>query len=148
MKISDMIRQAYDKKGFKNLKEASKVLGVSPELLRVIINKGHIPKDRTLSVIASKLGLDPAALILGAHQEKVPADVKGFFLSPSQTKSRRWKRVTPLSNEQCDYLEKILSTEEMQFVRKYRQVSEEAKLQISGYVDYMYATKKEPDNGT
>jgi len=53
MKISDMIRQALEKKGFKNLKDASKVLGISPELLRVTINKGHIPKDKTLIMIAS-----------------------------------------------------------------------------------------------
>jgi len=86
MKISDMIRQALEKKGFKNLKDASKVLGISPELLRVTINKGHVPKDKTLIMIANKLGLDKSVLILSAHQEKVPAEVKGFFLSPSTTK--------------------------------------------------------------
>ncbi len=87
MKISDMIRQALEKKGLKNLKDASKVLGISPELLRVTINKGHIPKDSTLMVIANKLGLDKSMLILAAHQEKVPDEVKGFFLSPSQANS-------------------------------------------------------------
>ena len=34
MKISEMIRQALEKKGFRNLKDASKVLGISPELLQ------------------------------------------------------------------------------------------------------------------
>ena len=53
MKISEMIRQALEKKGFRNLKDASKVLGISPELLRVTINKGHIPKDKTLIMIAA-----------------------------------------------------------------------------------------------
>ena len=142
MKISDLIRQALEKKGFKNLKDASKVLGISPELLRVTINKGHIPKDRTLIMIANKLGLDRSVLILSAHQEKVPAEVKGFFLSPSTTKYRRGKRKYPLSEEQINYLEKILSIEEIMMLRKYRQVSEEAKTQINGYIDFMYASKR------
>jgi hypothetical protein len=142
MKISDMIRQALEKKGFKNLKDASKVLGISPELLRVTINKSHIPKDKTLIMIANKLGLDKSVLILSAHQEKVPAEVKGFFLSPSTTKYRRGKRKFPLSEEQINYLEKILSIEEIMMLRKYRQVSEEAKTQINGYIDFMYASKR------
>ena len=142
MKISDMIRQALEKKGFKNLKDASKVLGISPELLRVTINKGHIPKDRTLIMIANKLGLDKSVLILSAHQEKVPAEVKGFFLSPSTTKYRRGKRRYPLSEEQINYLEKILSIEEIMMLRKYRQVSEDARTQINGYVDFMFGSKR------
>ncbi len=142
MKISDMIRQALEKKGFRNLKDASKVLGISPELLRVTINKGHIPKDKTLMMIASKLGLDRSVLILSAHQEKVPAEVKGFFLSPSQSKFRRGKRKFPLSEEQCNYLEKIMSPDEIQMLRKFRQVSDEARTQIVGYVDYMFASKR------
>jgi transcriptional regulator with XRE-family HTH domain len=142
MKIADMIRQALEKKGFKNLKDASKVMGISPELLRVTINKSHIPKDKTLIMIANKLGLEKSVLILSAHQEKVPAEVKGFFLSPSTTKYRRGKRKYPLSEEQINYLEKILSIEEIMMLRKYRQVSEEAKTQINGYVDFMFASKR------
>lgn len=142
MKIADMIRQALEKKGFKNLKDASKVLGISPELLRVTINKGHIPKDTTLMMIASKLGLEKSVLILAAHQEKVPSEVKGFFLSPSTTKYRRGKRKYPLSEEQINYLEKILSIDEIQMLRKFRQVSDDARTQIVGYVEYLFATKK------
>jgi DNA-binding MarR family transcriptional regulator len=142
MKMSDMIKQALDKKGLANLKDASKALGISPEILRVTIHKGHIPKDSTLSIIAKHLDLDRSALILIAHQEKVPDEVKGFFLTPTQSKLRQGKRVYPLSQEQCDYLEKIISKEEIQLIRKIRQVSEEAKLQIIGYVDFMFQTKK------
>lgn len=142
MKISEMIRQALEKKGFKNLKDASKVLGISPELLRVTINKGHIPKDKTLILIANKLGIDKSVLILAAHQEKVPSEVKGFFLSPSTTKYRRGKRKYPLSEEQINYLEKILTVEEIMMLRKYRQVTEEGKTQINGYVDFMFASKR------
>ncbi len=142
MKISDMIRQALEKKGFRNLKDASKVLGISPELLRVTINKGHIPKDKTLIMIANKLSLDKSVLILAAHQEKVPAEVKGFFLSPSQAKFRRGKRKYPLSEEQINYLEKIMSADEILMLRKFRPVSDEARTQIAGYVDYMFASKR------
>jgi len=142
MKMSEMIRQALEKKGLKNLKDASKALGISPEILRVTINKGHIPKDSTLRIIASKLDLDLSTLILTAHQEKVPDEVKGYFLTPSLSKLKRGKRVFPLSQEQCDYLEKIMSNEEIQLIRKMRQVSDEAKIQIIGYVHYMFETKK------
>ena len=137
-----MIRQALEKKGFKNLKDASKVLGISPELLRVTINKGHIPKDKTLMMIANKLGIDKSVLILAAHQEKVPDEVKGFFLSPSQAKIKRGKRKFPLSEEQINYLEKILSIDELMMLRKFRQVSDEARVQIAGYVDFMFASKR------
>lgn len=142
MNISEMIRQALEKKGLRNLMDASKHLEISPELLRVTLNKGHIPKDKTLILIANKLRLDKSLLVLAAHREKVPIDVKGFFLSPSQSKFGSGKRKYPLSAEQCNYLEKIMSTEEIQIIRKFRQVSGEAKTQILGYVDYMYASKK------
>jgi hypothetical protein len=141
-KISETIKQALEKKGFRNLKDAAKALGISPELLRVTINKGHVPKDNTLSIIANKLGLDESSLILAAHQEKVPEAVRGFFLSPSETKERQEKRLFPLSQEQCDYLGKILRPEEIQIVRQLRQVSDEGKTQIVGYVDYTFATKR------
>jgi hypothetical protein len=139
MKISDMIRQALEKKGFKNLKDASKVLGISPELLRVTINKGHIPKDRTLMMIAGKLNLTNHPDL--AARKRYP-EVKGFFLSPSQAKFRRGKRKYPLSEEQLNYLEKILSVDEILLLRKFRQVSEEARTQIAGYVDFMFASKR------
>jgi hypothetical protein len=142
VKISEMIKKALDKKGFKNLKDASKVLGISPELLRVTINKGHIPKDNTLTMIAKKLNLDMSTLVLAAHQEKVPDEVKGFFLIPSQAKFNRGKRKHPLSEEQTTYLEKILNTDEIMMLRKFRQVTDEARMQIAGYVDFMYGSKK------
>lgn len=142
MTVSEIIKQALERKNFRNLKDASKYLGISPELLRVIVNKGHVPKDKTLSVIANKLALDKSVLILTAHQEKVPDEVKGFFLSPLQSKLKHGKRVFPLSQEQCQYLEKIMNPVEIQMLRKYRQVSDDAKTQIVGYVDYMFASKR------
>jgi len=142
MKIAEMIREALEKKGYKNLKEASKMLGISPELLRVTINKGHIPKDNTLAMIAKKLNLEMSLLVLGAHQEKVPNEVKGYFLTPSRTKLDRGKRKFPLSEEQTNYLGQILSTDEIMLLRKFRQVSEEARVQIAGFIDFTYGTNK------
>ncbi len=46
-----------------------------------------------------------------------------------------------IAEEQCDYLAKIMTAEEIQIVRKFRQVTEEAKAQIVGYVDYTFASK-------
>jgi hypothetical protein len=142
MKIAEMIKKALDKKGLKNLKDASKVLGISPELLRVIINKGHIPKDNTLTMIAKKLNIEMAMLVLAAHQEKVPDEVKGFFLTPSQDKLNRGKRKYPFSEEQTTYLDKVLTVDEILMLRKIRQVTDEARMQIAGYVDFMYGSKK------
>ena len=145
MTVSEMIKQALEKRGYKNLKDASKLLGISPELLRVTLHNGHIPKDKTLAKIASKLGLDKSTLILSAHREKAPAEVRGFFLSPAQSKAtgRDGKRIFPISQEQCDYLEQIMSPEEIQLMRKLRQVSEDGRTQVLGYVDYMFATKRQ-----
>jgi hypothetical protein len=142
MKISEMIKVAIAKKGFKNLKDASKALGISPELLRVTINKGHIPKDNTLMMIAKKLNMEMSTLVLAAHQEKVPDEVKGFFLTPSQAKLNRGKRKYPFSEEQTTYLDKILNVDEIMMLRKFRQVTDEARMQIAGYVDFMYGSKK------
>jgi len=142
MTIAEVIKKALDKKGYKNLKDASKALGISPELLRVTLNKGHIPKDRTLTMMANKLNIDKSLLVLSAHQEKVPDEVKGFFLLPSQAKTTKSKRRFPLSEEQTAYLEKILSVDELMMLRKYRQVTDEARVQITGYIDFMYATRR------
>ncbi len=142
MKISDIIMQAVEKKGYRNIRAASKALGISPEVLRITLNKGHIPKDKTLAQMANRLGLDASSLILAAHQEKVPVEVKGFFLSPSATKSRHGNRVYPLSTEQCLYLEKIMRPEEIQIIRKYRQLTDEGKTQIKGYIEYMFESKR------
>ena len=142
MNISDTIKDALDKKGLRSLKDASAELGISSELLRVILNKGHLPKDKTLGTIATKLGINAPLLILSAHQEKVPTEVKGFFLAPSASKAVKGQRKFPLSHEQCEYLERIMTPAEIQLIRKLRQVSDEAKTQIFGYVDFMFATKR------
>lgn len=142
MRLAKMIKNAIDKKGYKNLKDASRALGLSPELLRVIINKGHIPKDKTLAQIARKLDLEMPVLVLTAHQEKVPTEVKGFFLTPASARSGRHKRKYPLSEEQTAYLEHILSVDEIMMLRKMRQVTDEGRTQISGFVDFLYASKR------
>ena len=142
MNVSETIKDALDKKGLRSLKDASEVLGISSELLRVILNKGHLPKDKTLGIIAKKLDISEPHLILCAHQEKVPTEVKGFFLAPTASKAVTGQRKFPLSHEQCEYLERIMTPAEIQLIRKLRQVPDETKTQIFGYVDYMFATKR------
>jgi hypothetical protein len=51
-------------------------------------------------------------------------------------------RKHPLSQEQCEYLEKIMKPDEIQLVRKMRQVTDDGRKQICGYVDYMFATQR------
>ncbi len=142
MKVAEMIKQVLKEKGFRNLRDAAKALGISKELLRLTVNKEHLPKDAILGMMADKLGLDRSALILAAHQEKVPVGVQGYFLSPTEDKKYEKKRVWPLSEEQCSYLEKILNETEIQNIRKFRQLPDEAKEQITGYLDYTWAMKK------
>ena len=146
MNVAELIKRALKQNGLPVLRprEAAKSLDVSVELLRIILFKGHIPKDKTLVKLAGKLGINAAALILAAHQQKVPAEMKGYFLSALPERSWRRKRVFPLSEEQCDYLGKIMSKDEIQIVRKFRQVPEEAQVQVAGYVDYMFASTRKP----
>ncbi len=150
MKVAEMIKRALEQQGFQNMREAAKALDISQELLRITVNQGHIPKDVMLGKIADKLDLDRAALILAAHQERVPVEVKGYFLSRAERKSWTKTRMWPLSSEQCEYLGKVMNETEIQIIRKLRQVPDEEKRQIVGYVDYTWLSKRmieEPADG-
>jgi len=142
MKVAEMIMQVLEQKGYRNLRSAAKALGISSELLRLTVNQGHIPKDSILEMIADKLGLDRSALLLAAHQEKFPIEVKGYFLAPTEQKKYEKKRVWPLSEEQCSYLEKIMNETEIQIIRKFRQLPDDEKAHITGHLDYSWATKR------
>jgi hypothetical protein len=144
MKISVMIRESLEKRGLRHLKESSRFLGISTELLRMIVNKGHVPKDKTLVSIAERLDLDVSTLVLAAHRETVPQEMKGYFLSPVSTAPSYATAIRkyPLSQEQCLYLSQVMSAEEIQLIRKLRQVPEDFRKQVIGYVDYMFATKR------
>jgi hypothetical protein len=142
MKVADMIMKVLEQKGYRSLSSAAKTLGISKELLRLTVKEGHIPKDSILEIIADKLGLDRSALLLAAHQDKFPFEVKSYFLSPSKEKKYEKRRVWPLSEEQCSYLEKIMSEPEIQLIRKLRQIPDEDKAHIAGYLDYTWAMKK------
>jgi hypothetical protein len=142
MKVAEMIKQVLEQKGFRNLRDASAALGISPELLRLTVNQGHIPKDSILEMIAEKLEIDRSTLLVAAHQEKAPIELQGYFLTPSEEKKYEKRRVWPLSEEQCAYLEKILNETEIQTIRKFRQLPDGTKEQITGYLDYAWATKR------
>jgi hypothetical protein len=142
MKVAEMIRRELEQQGFQNMKDAAKFLDISLELLRITVNQGHIPKDAILVKIASRLDLDRVALLLAAHQERVPIEAQGYFLSPVKRQSWTKKRVWPLSWEQCEYLGKVMDDMEIQIIRKLRQVPDEEKRQIVGYVDYTWLSKR------
>jgi transcriptional regulator with XRE-family HTH domain len=142
MTLAKLIRQALEQRGLTRLQEASPVLGISVELLRVILQEGHVPKDKTLCKIAESLGLDKSLLIMSAHREKVPVELQGFFLSPAAGRSGEKKRVWPLSEECCNYLSTIMDPEEIQMVRKYRQVPQQEQGQIIAYVDHLFARQR------
>jgi hypothetical protein len=67
--------------------------------------------------------------------------VQGYFLSPTAQKAYSMKRKWPLSEEQCGYLVKVLNEEEIQLIRKFRQLPPGAMGQITGYLDYTWALK-------
>jgi hypothetical protein len=142
MKVADMIKRALEQQGFVNMRDASKALEISQELLRITVNQGHIPKDAMLVKIADRLDLDRIALLLAAHQERVPVEAKGYFLSPTKREPWTKRRVWPLSWEQCEYLGKVMDDMEIQIIRKLRQVPDEEKRQIVGYVDYTWLSKR------
>jgi transcriptional regulator with XRE-family HTH domain len=147
MKVAEMIKRALEQQGLKTLKKAAAAAGISTELLRLTINDGHIPKDAVLGRIANRLGLDKRALILAAHQERAPRELRGYFLAPVKEQTWTKKRVWPLSGEQCEYLGKVLHEREIQLIRKFRQVPDEPQVQIEGFVDYLWQSKRQTSTG-
>ena len=144
--LAALIRQALAERGALTVKEFGDVTGFSGELLRSILTDGHIPKDSTLTLIATSLGLEPIRLILAAHRLKIPGglQVETLPLKPSVSGDREHKRRWPLSQEQCEYLGRVMRTEEIQLIRKMRQLTDLGKQQAVGYLDFMFATCRVP----
>ncbi len=142
MDLSTLIRLELDKRGIRTLKEAGSYLGVSTETIRLMLNRGHSPKDKTLLRFARVLGLDPSLLLTASHRQRLPAELRDEMLSVASPPGGQWekKRKWPLSQEQCDYLGRVMQPHEIQFIRKYRQLNAESKQQTVGYVEYMFAT--------
>ncbi len=138
-KLSTEIKRELAKRGLQKPNEGAEFLGISVAELRLILNKDHIPRDRTLRTIADRLGLDRSELLLTAHRDKVPVALKGFFLSPVPVPvNYEKKRMSPLSQEQCEYLGQLMIPAEIQMVRKYRQLTTEGKIAIAVYIDYHF----------
>lgn len=140
MKLSDLIRQELAKRGLKSCAASAHFLGVSVEFVRATLQKKHVPKDKSLISIAERLGIDATPLILAAHRQKLPLDAQSCILQPSEETSKN-KRIWPLSREQCDYIASVITPQELQILRKYRQLLPEGKIQSEGYIHYMFATK-------
>ncbi|OGW39936.1 MAG: hypothetical protein A2010_07530 [Nitrospirae bacterium GWD2_57_9] len=138
MKLADMIRRELESKGIESFSAAAEVTDVSTEVMRIILTKEHIPKDKTLGKIAAKLGLDPALVIVAAHKQRLSKDFEQSFLQPAAGTGFGKKRVWPLSQEQCEYLQKIMSPQEIQLLRKYRQITAEGQVQVRGYIDFTF----------
>jgi len=139
--LSDLIRQELAKRGLKSCAASAHFLGMSVEFVRATLQKKHLPKDKSLIRIAERLGIDAVPLILAAHRQNLPLDTQSCILQPAEVASKN-KRIWPLSREQCDYLANVISLQELQILRKYRQLLPEGKIQIEGYIHYMFVTKR------
>lgn len=143
IKLSDLIRQELAKRGLVSYADSARFLGMNLEFIRMILHKNHVPKDKNLIKIAKSLGIDATPLILAAHRQRLPLDTHSFILQPDEGTTKN-KRIWPLSREQCDYLAKFMSPQEIQLLRKYRQLLPEEQRQTEGYVHYMFSTKRVP----
>lgn len=146
MTLARLIRSELEKRGIRTIRRSAQFLGISGELMRCILNKGAVPRDSTITRIAQALGMNPAPLLLAAHRQKLPKDVALFMLDPASPAGGDWqqKRKWPLSQEQCDYLSVIMLPQEIQLIRKYRQLTTEERLQTIGYINYQFATNRVP----
>jgi transcriptional regulator with XRE-family HTH domain len=144
MQLAALIRQELEKRNIRTIKKAAQVLAISTESARLILNKGRIPKDRTLIRIAGALGLEPEILIMAGHRQKLPPELRGNILPIETPAGGEWKqkRKWPLSQEQSEYLGKILKPHEIQLIRKCRQLSPEEMHHAIAYIHYMFATKR------
>jgi hypothetical protein len=141
MKLSRLLWREMKRREIRTIKDSAHFLGMSIELIRIILNKDYVPRDNSLIKIAKKLGIDATLLLLAAHEQRMPPNLRSFMLRPAAAATKN-KRIWPLSLEQCTYLEKIMSPAEIQLVRKYRQLSPEENAQVLGYINYMFSTQR------
>lgn len=78
--VASIIREAIERKGFKDVKECARSIKVPYDLFNKVVG-GHIPKDAQLLEYAKKLDLDSRELILAAYREKAPDEMKQYFNS-------------------------------------------------------------------
>jgi transcriptional regulator with XRE-family HTH domain len=143
-KLSTLLRQELEQRGIHTLREAAVLFGISVELVRGILNRNRIPKDKTLLKISRALALDPSTIIRAAHRQKLPREAREFLLAPESPRGIDWarKRKWPLSHEQCEYLGAIMKLDEIQLIRKFRQFSDVEKIQAIGYLNYHFANNR------
>ncbi len=78
--VANMIREAVESNGYKDVKECARGIKVPYDLFNKVVG-GHIPKDAQLVDYAKKLKIDSRELILAAYREKAPDDMKRYFNS-------------------------------------------------------------------
>jgi hypothetical protein len=102
-----------------------------------------VPKDKSLIRIAKKLGISATPLILAAHQQKLPGNAASYVLKPGDPGVKD-NRTWPFSQAQCGYLAQILSSGEIQLIRKHRQLSADGKICVQSYIEYMFSLHRVP----
>lgn len=135
--LPGMIRRAMELKGLRSIKKAAEYTKISVESFRILLNRGHVPKNRILHQVARSLELDLVRVVIAAQKQLIPQLARENMLTPVEAAYGE-KRIWPLSQEQCEYLAKVLQPEEIQFIRKFRQVTAQGKIQIRGFVDFEY----------
>jgi len=78
--VSNLLREALEKGGYRDVKECAKAIRVPYDLFNKVMG-GHIPKDQQLMDYAKKLKIDYRELIMTAYREKAPDEMKKYFNS-------------------------------------------------------------------
>lgn len=78
--VATLIREAINKKGFKDVKDCARSIRVPYDLFNKVVG-GHLPKDAQLLEYAKKLDMDARELILASYRERAPEDMKAYFNS-------------------------------------------------------------------
>jgi hypothetical protein len=144
MTVADMLKKELSQQGVHTVKEAALLLGTSATTLRLLLIRKRIPKDNILTEIAKKLDLDTAALLLQAHRERLPRAMQSSILMPvppaggDLAHKRKW----PLSQEQCDYLGRIMTSREIELVRMFRQMTPEEMREVFDYMGYLFQSSR------
>jgi plasmid maintenance system antidote protein VapI len=140
MTLADILKREFSKRNIDTIRDAARFLGTNYETVRLLLNNVRAPKDAVLARFAKKLGIDPTVLLLTAHRERLPREMQAYFLMPVAPAPGGWERRRrwPLSQEQCDYLGRILTSREIQLIRMCRQMTPEKMQDAFGYLTYLF----------
>jgi hypothetical protein len=142
MTFQEILWDNLNKQGVRTITAAAKKAGISGEAARMYLNLNRIPKDRTITKIAKRLKIDPRILMVAAHRDRIKDFAEDHVLEPVASTFEK-NRIWPLSQEQCDYLAKVMLPAEIQLIRKYRQISAEGQSYIRGCIDFFFVQHRQ-----